>query len=249
MAKDPGKSGDNPILSDRQDRLDYTPTEELKSEDFEELARSVLRQQKISATVSSHLTPQFAEHDKHHQGQRDKNRLQQGNDRHFSLHASEQVSINSDILDSLLIGLAQLVDSQRRFADEYGLDLGQVFNSDLSEIQKRGSVTVLQEWLEGQDPDASTKLDKLFEDLTHHQVGILGSLDKIAQRTIKYLGPELTTKNLHGLARLGPVWPHYKVRNRKLAADQQSRKKLIISPGVAYGYTRIKNKVSKKRAK
>jgi len=159
------------------------------------------------------------------------------------------VGVDADVFDSVLIGLAQLIDGQRRFADEFGLKQDLVFSADLADIQKRGSSAVLRDWLTGTNPDASSQLDALFEDLAFHQSSLLSSLDTIARRTIKYLGPELTEKGISGLSKLGPVWPHYRKRNQKIAADQQARYKVIIAPGVAFGYARAKEKLLRKSMK
>ncbi|MFV1992434.1 MAG: hypothetical protein ACC635_00905 [Acidiferrobacterales bacterium] len=258
-------------LSGNMDNKNYSATEELGFEDFEAVAKAVLRQRKISATVLNHLTPQFAEHEKREQDQSrsqitNQNQVpgkqssqentqqitqpynhEPGTTRSASVNQSgDVVGIDADVFDSILIGLAQLIDGQRRFADEFGLKQDLVFSADLADIQKRGSSAVLRDWLTGTNPDASSQLDSLFEDLAFHQSSLLSSLDTITRRTIKYLGPELTEKGVRGLSKLGPTWPHYRKRNQKIAADQQGRYKIIIAPGVAFGYAKAKEKLLKK---
>ena len=261
-------------LSGNMDNKNYSATEELRFEDFEAVAKAVLRQRKISATVSNHLTPQFAEHEKREQNQsgsqianKNQSPFKQSSQENtepythepgtlqFAPHnqsgnvAGDIVGIDADIFDSILIGLAQLIDGQRRFADEFGLKQDLVFSANLADIQKRGSSAVLRDWLTSTNPEASSQLDALFEDLAFHQSGLLSSLDTITRRTIKYLGPELTEKGVSGLSKLGPIWPHYRRRNQKIAADQQGRYKVIIAPGVAYGYARAKEKLLRKSMK
>ncbi len=263
-------------LSGDMDTKNYSATEELGFEDFEAMAKAVLRQRKISATVLNHLTPQFAEHDKLKQNQPEKQRVdknkppkkqspqentlqiteqQEITEQQGALHPGSSgqpgdvIGIDADVFDSVLIGLAQLIDGQRRFADEFGLKQDLVFSTDLADIQKRGSSAVLRDWLTGTNPDASSQLDALFEDLAFHQSCLLASLDTITRRTIKYLGPELTVKGVSGLSKLGPIWPHYRKRNRKIAADQQARYKVIIAPGVAFGYAKAKEKMLRKSMK
>ena len=187
-------------LSGNMDNKNYSATEELGFEDFEAMAKAVLRQRKISATVLNHLTPQFAEYEKHKQNQSqlanqnplserqssEQNTTQNttqntqqitqpyihepGTNHSASIKQSgDAVGIDADVFDSILIGLAQLIDGQRRFADEFGLKQELVFSTDLADIQKRGSSAVLRDWLTGAKPEASSQLDALFEDLAFHQ--------------------------------------------------------------------------------
>ena len=247
-------------LSGNMDNKNYSATEELGFEDFEAMAKAVLRQRKISATVLNHLTPQFAEFEKREQNrpgpritkqeQLSQSQSAQQNTQPYTHNQSgDVVGIDADVFDSVLLGLAQLIDGQRRFADEFGLKQDLVFSADLADIQKRGSSTVLRDWLTGTNPDASSQLDALFEDLAFHQSSLLASLDTITRRTIKYLGPELTRKGVSGLSKLGPMWPHYRKRNQKIATDEQGRYKVIIAPGVAYGYAKAKEKLLRKSMK
>lgn len=259
MPEDVTVTRKNRVRSGNLENKDYTATEELHFEDFEAVARAVLRQRKISETVSKHLTPQFEEYELAENNKRDlkreevitssapatKTASKQTNNPSTEPEYN-QITIDSDVFESILIGLAQLVDSQRRFADEFGLKQELVFTSNTKDIQQHGSTSVLYDWLKGKKPNASSKLDALFEDLVHHQAGPLASLDTISRRTIRYLGSELTEKNVHGLARLGSMWSHYKKRNMKIAGDEHARYKIIIAPGVSYAYSTAKEKLIKK---
>lgn len=242
----------NRALLKDQTSNDYAATEELNFDDFEELAKSVLRQRKISSVVSNHLRPQFSELDKVDkeklfQKKQIKSTDQEPSFYQTSAQSNTEISIDSDVFDSIVIGLTQLVNNQLRFADEFGLKQEVVFSTDVKDMKNLGSSTVIHEWLKGNQTNASSKLDMLFEDLANHQNGILASLDTISRRTIKYLGPELTKKSVHGFAKFGPMGPHYKKRNNKLSADQRTRYKIIISPGVAYGYEKAKRKYTTKK--
>lgn len=238
-------------LPDRSSSSDYAPTEELNLKDFEDLAKNVLRQRKISAVVANHLTPQFDEFGKQEKNNKERNARKSsnkdGDEGEEQKKGSIYVSIDADVFDSVLIGLSQMVERQRRFANEYNLKISDVFDSDIKEIQRRGSASVLNEWLRSGKENSSSKLDALLEDLTMHHENLLESFDTVTRRTIKYLGPELTKKSAQGLGKLGFLWPHYKKRNRKLLTDKKTRSKLLIVPGIAYGYVKAKAKTIKKK--
>lgn len=81
-------------------------------------------------------------------------------------------------IDALVEGVSQLVEGQRRFAEEFGLTYERVFHDGFEAFKGREVRDVLHEWVQGDGGDAAA-LERLFQDLADHQFALLTAVEQV----------------------------------------------------------------------
>lgn len=152
------------------------------------------------------------------------------------------------LVDALIAGLARLIDGQRRMADELGISYSHTFSYDFTPFAGRDVQTALQEHVRTQPIEiALTQLQKMFEDLSLHQVALLSAMDIVARRAIKFLSPALTPGGERATNQLLPVWKHYCERHERMREDVKARYQLLIAPGLLKGYVHARKKFGREK--
>jgi hypothetical protein len=89
----------------------------------------------------------------------------------------DKTSTDADRRVSALIeGVSQLVEGQRRFAEEFGLTYERVFRDGFESFKGRNVGDVLREWLRGEGGDAQD-VERLLQDLADHQFALLTAVE------------------------------------------------------------------------
>jgi hypothetical protein len=124
-------------------------------------------------------------------------------------------------------GLAKLCDSQKRFAEEFGLSLTQVFPQLHEEFfTKHNLESLITCWLRS-DSTNFLALKFLFSALQDHQVGLIAGLDGIALHTLQYRWDEIGW--------LQKMYPRSS-EVKELQQNQQLRYQKLIVPGFINTY-------------
>lgn len=84
--------------------------------------------------------------------------------------------IGDEQFRALVEGLTQLVEGQRRFADEFGLNYERVFSDGFEAFKGRSVEDVLAEWLAA-DNDTADALTTLIQDLADHQLALVAAVE------------------------------------------------------------------------
>jgi hypothetical protein len=87
------------------------------------------------------------------------------------------------VLQTLIEGLATLVESQTRFAEEFGFPHRRVFNDHSESLNGKNTKKVISRWIKDGDEGAD-KLRALFDDLTQHQAALLKATDEVANESM-----------------------------------------------------------------
>ena len=157
---------------------------------------------------------------------------------------------DEDLIKTLLSGVSRLMEAQRRFADELDLSYERVFSYDFSPFVGKDIHDVLTRWAKVDKPKLNAFLPMIFEDLHVHQMALSSAMDSIARRALKYLAPEYTKGGAKTVNQtLNPVWKHYCKRHQRVSADPQLRHELLIAPGLARKYVRIRDKYFARKIK
>ena len=129
-------------------------------------------------------------------------------------------------------GMARLVEELRDFVEAFGLAAEPVFQDLFEPFKDRRTEDVLREWLRG-GQEGSCRLQALIDDLLDHQVALVSALDGIAAETVAQIG--------NCGRRRGPLaWSSRERRRKELAEYPRLRHALVVVPGLAQEYLRIR---------
>jgi hypothetical protein len=149
----------------------------------------------------------------------------------------------TSVTEGMLIitkGLVRLIEGQKRFAEEFGLNLQRLFPEVEEVLLNNDFGKVIQEWLE--TAEGVRNLQQMFESLVKHQLALISALDGIALQTIR----ELTTKELNAKLRLGLRLNKSAIDHvHELKNNQQLRYQKLIVPGFIDAYVKTREKLQK----
>ncbi|MCH8542080.1 MAG: hypothetical protein LAT61_00795 [Alcanivorax sp.] len=95
--------------------------------------------------------------------------------------------ISGASVQSLVRGVARIVEGQRRFADEFGLPYSRLFQDGFEAFKGQAPEEVLRTWLSAEGADAN-RIDQLFSDLLSHQLALVEALATVHQLPKQPLG-------------------------------------------------------------
>ena len=147
---------------------------------------------------------------------------------------------------ALVAGVARLVEGQRCFADEFGLNYSRVFSDEYESFKGQSPEKVVRQWLlEGEE--GAGKLQRLLDDLLRHQLALIGGLEGVARQVVVQLSPEEVEKQSSRILGLRPfVWRRYRRLHRRYLEDQQIRLKDLVIGGFVSGYVQEREKHGRK---
>ena len=87
----------------------------------------------------------------------------------------DYTAVDPSLMDAIIKGLSELVESHRRLADEFGLNHARLFGDIYPYVQGRQIDEVIREWL-NQSPVDQHPIQLLFQHLQQHQLALVHSL-------------------------------------------------------------------------
>lgn len=142
----------------------------------------------------------------------------------------------------LIQGLARLVEGQRCFAEEFGLNYGRVFRDEFEQFKGKNPEAVIRQWLKEGDAGVG-RLQGLLDDLLQHQLALVGALEGVATEAVNQLSPQQIEKTSPGLLGLRPfAWRCYRKLHRQYVQNHQLRHQNLVLNGFVTGYVREREK-------
>lgn len=142
----------------------------------------------------------------------------------------------------LVQGLARLIEGQRCFAEEFGLNYGRVFRDEFEQFKGKNPETVIRQWLKDGD-NGIRSLQGLLDDLLRHQLALVGALEGVAVEAMEQLSPQRIEKASPGLLGMRPfAWRCYRKLHRHYAQNHQLRHQSLVLNGFVAGYIREREK-------
>jgi len=143
-----------------------------------------------------------------------------------------------DFAKAVILGMADLIHSQRQFADEFGLSLNRVFPNSYKALIGNRAKDVVQTLFESGSSNAM-EIKNLFKDLKSHQLAMLSGLDGVAEESLKQFKPEIIqassndsvndTRDVH-------AWRVFKNYYEDISESSDLRHKKIILNGLIRKY-------------
>lgn len=152
-----------------------------------------------------------------------------------------------DFAKAVILGMADLIQGQRQFADEFGLPLNRVFPNSYKALYGHRAKDFVSILFETGSQNVN-EIKNLFDDLTMHQVALFSSLDGIAEEGLKQLTPEIIQSTGKGKVRDSHAWRIFKIYHEELASNPCLRFEKVISNGLVAKYIRARQ-LNKKRIK
>lgn len=131
-------------------------------------------------------------------------------------------------------GLCQLIEGQKRFADEFGLNLGRVFPHIDGNLQGEALADLIEGWLQTDAAEIGIILQHLFNAVATHQLALMGALDGIAIQTLATLAAQEPANKLRRFV--------YPIKNtaQELKKNQQLRYQKLVIPGFVDTYIKMR---------
>lgn len=144
-----------------------------------------------------------------------------------------------DFAKAVILGMADLIQGQRQFSEEFGLPLNQVFPNSYKALFGHRAKDFVSTLFQSGSLNAE-EIKALFDDLTMHQVAIFSSLDGIAKEGLLQLKPETIQSTGKGKVRDAHAWRIFKIYFEELAQNANLRFEKIISNGLVKKYIQIR---------
>lgn len=142
------------------------------------------------------------------------------------------------VLRALIEGVADLVEGQRCFADEFGLSYGRVFHDDFESFKGKDASRVISEWLRNGE-EGAVKMQDLFKDLSEHQMALVEAADEVARESIEIGGVKR-----HKLAKSYSLYGNVKYSKKKSRKDlHQALHQQVIVNAFATGYAKSREQM------
>lgn len=163
----------------------------------------------------------------------------------IKIKSKQQVSLmqpNQEPQQVLIDGLVHLIEGQKKFAEEFGLNLARVFPKGYEELQSTNIRELLHQWCVS-DIDGANYLQHLFEALIQHQLALVAALDGVALHIMQAITKPQSQmlsqllKNLRKKTSAATTWIE------TLQQNQQLRYQQLIVPGFIDAYIKIREKL------
>ena len=142
----------------------------------------------------------------------------------------------------LVQGLARLVEGQRCFAEEFGMNYGRVFRDEFEQFKGKKVENVIRQWLNDGN-NGILRLQGLLDDLLRHQLALVGALEGIAAEAVDQLSPQRVEKASPGLLGMRHfAWRCYRKLHRQYVQSPQLRHQNLVLNGFVTGYIREREK-------
>jgi len=162
--------------------------------------------------------------------------LTAGNSNSISKHSQDTI----DFAKAVILGMAELVQTQRHFSEKFGLTLSQVFPNSYKALYNTRSKDFVSTLFESGSKNVN-EIKDLFDDLISHQVALRNSLDGIADEGLEQLSPATIQFSDNKRVKDAHAWRIFQVYHEELKINANMRFDKIISKGLIDKY-----RVSKK---
>ncbi len=133
-----------------------------------------------------------------------------------------------------------MIEGLRCFADEFGLSSRRILGDSWEEFQDGNAEDVLKKWLRDRE-DGGQRIERLFDDLTAHQVALLSGLDGVAREAAQRFNPQhfkMQTPGLLGVR--SRAWRNYCRYYQELTASEHYLHRTLVLPGFVSAYIRTR---------
>ncbi|VAW92903.1 hypothetical protein MNBD_GAMMA22-520 [hydrothermal vent metagenome] len=139
--------------------------------------------------------------------------------------------------NAVVKGITQLIQGQRQFAEEFGLNSARVFPKSHSLLDVQNPKKLLKQIFRSGEPGI-VQLQGLFSDMVEHQLALFNSIDAVAQQALNSLSPE-TINNEHPsrLVTAGGKWRFYKNYHKEFLVNTNLRFNEIVAPSFVKSYS------------
>jgi hypothetical protein len=143
--------------------------------------------------------------------------------------------------NTVVKGMAQLIQGQRQFANEFGLSSARVFPQTYHLLDGKNPKAFLKQIFRSGEPGIK-QLQDLFTDMVEHQLALFSAIDAVAKEAIHSLSPK--NIQIENPYRFGSNWRFYKSYHKQFQADTNIRFNLIVAPGFVKKYSKIRENIN-----
>ena len=115
-----------------------------------------------------------------------------------------------DFAKAVILGMADLIQGQRKFADEFGLPLNRVFPNSYKALYGNRAKDFVSTLFQSGSQNAE-EIKALFDDLIMHQVALFSSLDGVAEEGLKQFNPKIIQSTDTSKVRDAHAWRIFKI--------------------------------------
>ena len=134
-------------------------------------------------------------------------------------------------------GLAQLIQGQRQFAEEFGLSSARVFPQSHHRLDGQSPEKLLKQIFRSGEPGIE-QLQELFNDMVEHQLALFSAIDAVAKETLLSLSPKnVQSENPSRFSTNGNKWSFYKSYHQEFQLNDNFRFNMIVAPGFIKKYS------------
>ena len=150
---------------------------------------------------------------------------------------------NKNIIETILLGITNLVEGQLQFSQEFGLADERVLPKQAKFLSGKSVKKTLSKWLDDKDNGAEY-FDQLLKSLVDHQLALISGLDGICVQALNMVEDKhIEKKSL--LTKLSGVLAREKESERsliELKSNTQLRYQQVLAPGFINAYMKSREK-------
>ncbi len=142
--------------------------------------------------------------------------------------------------NTVVKGIAKLIQGQRQFAEEFGLSNARVFPTTYHLLDGRSPEKCLKQIFRSGELGL-LQLDALFKDMVEHQLALFSAIDAVAEETLISLSPKILSKEYPGrFATKGGKWSFYLRYHKEFQLNDTFRFNMIVAPGFVKKYSKTR---------
>lgn len=144
-----------------------------------------------------------------------------------------------DFAKAVILGMADLIESQRKFSEKFGLPLNKVFPNSYKALYNNRSKDFVSILFES-GSENTDEIKSLFDDLIMHQAALTNALDGIAEEGLAQVSPDTLQSSYGSKVKDAHAWRIFRVYHEELALNANLRFEKIISNGLIKKYTQTR---------
>ncbi len=142
--------------------------------------------------------------------------------------------------NAVVKGITQLIQGQRQFAEEFGLNSARVFPKSYHLLDGQSPKKLLKQIFRSGDPGIA-QLQGLFSDMVEHQLALFNSIDAVAKEALNSVSEETIDSELSSRwVTSGAKWRFYKHYHKEFQINNNLRFNAIVAPGFVKSYSSIR---------
>ncbi len=142
--------------------------------------------------------------------------------------------------NAVVKGITQLIQGQRQFAEEFGLNSARVFPKSHHLLDGQSPNKLVMQIFRSGEPGVA-QLQGLFSDMVEHQLALFNSIDAVAKEALNLLSAETINSELPSWwVTSGGKWRFYKHYHKEFQVNNNLRFNAIVAPGFVKNYSSIR---------